>query len=141
MLDIVMNIDDDLMAQMINEIIMSDESFCNQIVNIEDGKLALEYFEKQSKLPEEKQKIPELVFLDINMPIYDGWDFLNHYDRDFKVFHNRTKIIVLTSALEPETEIKAESHPLIFKYFTKPLEPKHIAQLKEDPLFKADFEA
>jgi response regulator RpfG family c-di-GMP phosphodiesterase len=100
--------------------------------------MALEYFEEQSKLPVEKQKIPELVFLDINMPIFNGWDFLNKYDQDFKKFHDRTKIIVLTSAVDPETEIKAEEHPLIFKYITKPLEHKHIAELKLDPIFQSD---
>ena len=136
MLDMVMNVDDDSMVQMISEIIMSDEGFCNEIVKLEDGRMALDYFEEQSKLPEEKQKIPELVFLDINMPVFNGWDFLKLYDKEFKKFHDRTKIIVLTSALDPETETKAEEHPLIFKYITKPLEPKHIVQLKEDPLFK-----
>jgi CheY-like chemotaxis protein len=136
MLDMVMNVDDDSMVQMISEIIMSDESFCESIVKLEDGKKALEYFEQQSRLPIEEQKIPELVFLDINMPIFNGWDFLTQYDKDYKKFHDRTKIIVLTSALDPETEMKAGEHPLIFKYITKPLEPKHIAQLKEDPLFK-----
>ena len=65
----VMNVDDDSMVQMISEIIMSDESFCESIVKLEDGKKALEYFEQQSKLPIEEQKIPEFVFLDINMPI------------------------------------------------------------------------
>ncbi len=139
MLDMVMNVDDDSMVQMISEIIMSDEGFCDKIVKLEDGKLALEYFEEQSKLPEEKQKIPELVFLDINMPVFNGWDFLSQYDKDFKKFHGRTKIIVLTSAIDPETEMKAVEHPLIFKYITKPLEHKHIAELKEDPLFMTEF--
>jgi response regulator RpfG family c-di-GMP phosphodiesterase len=139
MFDMVMNVDDDSMVQMISEIIMSDEGFCNKIVKLEDCRLAIAYFEEQSKLPEEKQKIPELVFLDINMPIFNGWDFLNQYDKDFKKFHNRTKIIVLTSAVDPETEIKAEEHPLIFKYITKPLEHKHIAELKDDPLFNTEL--
>ncbi|MEI6087645.1 MAG: response regulator [Bacteroidota bacterium] len=137
MLEMVMSVDDDSMVQMISEIIMSDEDFCDSIVKLEDGKLALEYFEEQSKLPLEKQKIPELVFLDINMPVFNGWDFLNQYDKDFKKFHNRTKIIVLTSGVDPETEIKAIEHPLIFKYITKPLEHRHIAELKEDPLFNS----
>lgn len=138
MLDLVMNVDDDSMVQMISEIIMSDESFCNKIVKLEDGRMALDYFEEQSKLPEEKQLIPELVFLDINMPIFNGWDFLTQYDKNYKKFHDRTKIIVLTSALDPETEIKAEEHPLIFKYITKPLEHKHIEQLKNDPQIKCN---
>ena len=119
MLDMVMTIDDDSMGQMLSEIIMSDQLFCDSIVKLYDGKMALDYFEEQAKLPEHEQKIPELVLLDINMPILDGWDFLHQYAQDFKSFHERTKIIVLTSSLDPTTEIRAEEHPLIFKYIAK----------------------
>jgi len=139
MLEVVISIDDDSMGQMLSEIILHDEHFCESIVKLPDGKMALNYFEEQSKLPLEKQKIPKLVLLDINMPIYDGWDFLNHYSKDYKGFHNRTKIVILTSSFDPDTEIKAINHPLVFKYITKPLEHKHIAQLKDDPFFSADF--
>lgn len=139
MLDMVMTIDDDSMGQMLSEIILSDQNFCDSIVKIYDGKMALDYFEEQSKLPINEQKIPSLVLLDINMPIIDGWDFLNRYNAEFKSFHTRTKIIVLTSSLDPNTEIKAVEHPLIFKYIAKPLEHKHIVELKSDPTFCQNF--
>lgn len=139
MLDMVMTIDDDSMGQMLSEIIMSDQHFCDSIVKLYDGKMALDYFEAQSKLPVNEQKIPELVLLDINMPILDGWDFLKQYDQHFKGFHKRTKIIVLTSSIDPNIETKAEEHPLIFKYIAKPLEPKHLVELKKDPSFCQDF--
>ncbi|MCX6207489.1 MAG: response regulator [Bacteroidetes bacterium] len=139
MLDVVMTIDDDSMGQMLSEIILSDQQFCDSIVKLYDGKMALDYFEEQSKLPINEQKIPSLVLLDINMPILDGWDFLNKYDAEFKRFHSRTKIIVLTSSLDPNTEIKAVEHPLIFKYIAKPLENKHIDELKSDPTFCQNF--
>lgn len=139
MLDMVMTIDDDSMGQMLSEIIMYDQHFCDSIVKLYDGKMALDYFEEQSKLPINEQKIPSLVLLDINMPILDGWDFLNRYDKEFKSFHDRTKIIVLTSSLDPNNEIKAVEHPLIFKYIAKPLEYKHIVELKTDPSFCQNF--
>jgi CheY-like chemotaxis protein len=139
MLEMVMTIDDDSMGQMLSEIILSDQQFCDSIVKLYDGKMALDYFEIQSRLPISEQKIPGLVLLDINMPILDGWDFLNEYAKDFKSFHDRTKIIVLTSSLNPDTEIKAEEHPLIFKYIAKPLEPRHLIELKTDPSFCNEF--
>jgi CheY-like chemotaxis protein len=139
MLDIVMTIDDDSMGQMLSEIIMSDQQFCDSIVKLYDGKMALDYFEEQSRLPINEQKIPDLVLLDINMPILDGWDFLNHYEKEFKSFHDRTKIVVLTSSIDPTIKIRAEEHPLIFKYIAKPLEPKHLSELKIDPSFLSQF--
>lgn len=139
MLEMVMTVDDDSMGQMLSEIILSDQHFCESIIKLYDGKMALDYFEEQSKLPPHEQKIPKLVLLDLNMPILDGWDFLNRYASDYKVFHDQIKIIVLTSSLEPNSQTKAVEHPLIFKYIAKPLEPKHIMALKEDPIFCADF--
>ncbi|MEI8074604.1 MAG: response regulator [Bacteroidota bacterium] len=135
MLDMVMTVDDDSMGQMLSEIILNDQQFCESHVKLGNGKMALDYFEEQSKLPTNEQKIPELVLLDLNMPILSGWDFLAQYDKDFKSFHKRTKIVVLTSSLDPNEELKAEKHPLIFKYIVKPLETKHIVELKDDPLF------
>jgi CheY-like chemotaxis protein len=139
MLDTVMTVDDDSMGQMLSEIIMSDQNFCESIVKLNDGKMALEYFEQQANLPFADQKIPALVLLDINMPVLDGWDFLAKYEKEFKALHPLTKIIVLTSSIDPLTEAKANEHPLVFKYIVKPLEPKHIAQLKDIPEFSKDF--
>jgi len=139
MLETVMTVDDDSMGQMLSEIILSDQHFCESIVKLNDGKMALDYFEKQANLPLAEQKIPSLVLLDINMPILDGWDFLSKYEAEFKGQHPNTKFIVLTSSIDPMTESKANEHPLIFKYIVKPLEPKHIEQLKNIPEFSKDF--
>lgn len=139
MLDTVMTVDDDSMGQMLSEIVLSDQHFCESIVQLNDGKMALDYFEEQAKLPLEEQKIPKLVLLDINMPVLDGWDFLSSFEKKFKHIHPNTKIIVLTSAIDPLTETKASKHPLVFKYIVKPLEPKHIEQLKDIPEFSKDF--
>lgn len=139
MLDMVMTVDDDSMGQMLSEIILSDQHFCESIVKLNDGKMALDYFEAQAKLPVEDQKIPKLVLLDINMPVVDGWDFLNTYEKKFRNFHPNTKIIVLTSSIDPQTATKASKHPMVFKYLVKPLEPNDIAQLKNIPEFSKDF--
>ncbi len=139
MVNLVMNIDDDSMSQMLSEIILSDHQFCNTIVKIQDGKMGLDYFEEQSRLPEEDRKIPSLIFLDINMPVLNGWDFLKIFQANFIDFHSQIKIIILTSSLDREEEIKAIEHPLVFKYIAKPLEPWHISGLKEHPAFIHDF--
>lgn len=141
MVDLVMNVDDDSMGQMLSEIILSDHQFCQKIVNIHDGKKALDYFEEQLHLPVEEQKIPALLFLDINMPVMDGWDFLRVFHARFKAFHKKIKIIVLTSSLDHEEELKAIGHPLVFKYIAKPLESWHVSGLKKHPAFVQEFAA
>ena len=141
MIPLVMCIDDDSMVQMLSEIIFTDHEFCKEVVKAPDGYTALQYFTEQSKLESQDQQIPKLVFLDISMPISDGWDFLDKYSKDFPSMQPQTKIIVLSSAIHPEEVEMANAHPLVYKYISKPLEPKHIIALKTDPDFIQYFTA
>jgi CheY-like chemotaxis protein len=136
-----MCIDDDSMVQMLSEIIFTDQQFCKEVVKAPDGHTALQYFSEQSKLDSKDQQIPPIVFLDISMPISDGWDFLDKYSKNFPNMQPHSKIIVLSSAIHPEEVEMASSHPLVYKYISKPLEPKHIVALKLDPDFSHYFMA
>lgn len=139
MIPLVMCIDDDSMVQMLSEIIFTDHQFCKEVVKACDGYSALQYFTEQSKLESKDQQIPRLVFLDISMPISDGWDFLDKFSKDFPSMQPQSKIIVLSSAIHPEEVEMAVAHPLVYKYFSKPLESKHILALKMDPDFSQYF--
>ena len=139
MLSLVMSVDDDSMVQMLSEIILSDHQFCRNILKIQDGKMALDYFEGQKKLSKEDRILPELLLLDINMPVMDGWDFLDLYQKEYSDMLQNMKIVLLTSGIDPDEEQKATIHPLVFKYITKPLEPRHIAELKNHPAFAENF--
>jgi CheY-like chemotaxis protein len=141
MIPLIMCIDDDSMVQMLSEIIFSDQHFCKELVKAPDGFTALQYFEEQSKLDSKDQQIPKLVFLDISMPISDGWDFLEKITTNFPDIQTQSKIIVLSSAIHPEEVEKANAHPLVYKYISKPLEAKHLLELKLDPDFSAFFTA
>ena len=125
----VMNVDDDSMVQMISEIIMSDESFCESIVKLEDGKKALEYFEQQSKLPIEEQKIPELVFLDINMPIMDGWEFLTEFRKVNIDTYKKIPIYIVSSSIANEDFEKSKTFPEILDYLSKPVELETLVSI------------
>ncbi len=74
------------------------------------------------------QNLPETIFLDINMPIMDGWEFL-----DFLSGSNleaRPNIYMLSSSVSPEDVKKSESNPLVKGFITKPLSLKKLDFLK-----------
>jgi PleD family two-component response regulator len=64
---------------------------------------------------------PELVFLDINMPIWDGWAFLLEYSRLEKDYLKDVMIMVLTSSRNPADELRAKSWDFVSGFIIKPL--------------------
>ncbi len=139
MLPLVMCIDDDSIVQMLSEIILLENNFCEKIIPALDGKEGLNYFLIQKLLPLNMQKIPSLIFLDINMPIMDGWDFLATFNEEFTTFHQQIKVIILSSSENPADIKKAKANSLVLDFIPKPLEAIHLDKLKTSDWFKAYF--
>jgi CheY-like chemotaxis protein len=78
------------------------------------GMEALEYLKSDHNKP-------ELIFLDINMPIWDGWAFLLEYSRLDPDLQKGTMIMVLTSSKNPTDELRAKAWGFVAGFIIKPL--------------------
>lgn len=78
------------------------------------GMEALEYLKSDHSKP-------ELIFLDINMPIWDGWAFLLEYSRLEPDLQKGTMIMVLTSSKNPTDELRAKAWGFVAGFIIKPL--------------------
>lgn len=90
-----------------------------EIMEFEKAKDALQFFEQQSK--QKNQKLPDVVFLDLNMPLMDGWTFLEHYKQLMPYFNADIDLYLLTSSSFEGDVKKARSFPVVSYYITKPL--------------------
>lgn len=73
-------------------------------------------------------QFPELIFLDLNMPVYSGWEFIDVL-RD-KLEASNSKIVILTSSMLEDDKLKAKRESLIHSYLIKPVETKVLAEIK-----------
>lgn len=73
-------------------------------------------------LIDQQQPIPEIIFLDINMPIMDGWEFLKGFKEIQTLLPNQIPIYIISSSIAAEDKEKAKKFPEIVDYLSKPVE-------------------
>jgi len=114
----VMVIDDNEIDRYVAELVMEKNLFAQKVVCIESGRDALDYLFALEGNPEE---VPQLIFLDINMPEMNGFEFLIEYEKLSESIKNNCIIMMLTTSLHEEDRIKAKENKYVFKFLNKPL--------------------
>ncbi len=139
MLNRVLLVDDDDVTLMICKLRLLHSKFCKEISTVENGESADKYLEEQLALPENERKIPDIIFLDINMIGMSGWDFLEEFENKYKHIFKNINIEILTSSLDPRDEEIAKKHPLVKGFISKPLTDESLKKLSESDLYKSFF--
>lgn len=122
MFDKVLCIDDDPIALMLSKLILSRLSVESEIITALSGKDAFEYLNDIEVINNNKlSKKGLLILLDLNMPVMDGWEFLKQFTQKLMNKYENTKIILLTSSLDPEDVEKSKDYSLIMDFLPKPL--------------------
>lgn len=118
----VMLIDDSEIDNFINHKMIEGCNFAERTYIHTSSKSALEFLknlERTGKVPQEL--IPEIIFLDINMPIMDGFQFIEEFDKLAKEFKSKSKIVMLTTSVNPSDIERSQKNKYIIKYINKPL--------------------
>lgn len=117
-------VDDDEISLMLTDLLVEENIFFQKSQNFLDGKYALEDF----KINYSKDEIYAII-LDINMPLMNGWEFLDNI-KDFALNKN-TFVFMLSSSSDRKDIEKAENNQYVRDFFNKPLEEKHLASIQE----------
>lgn len=87
-----------------------------------------------SKLKNEKDEIPDIILLDINMPVMDGWEFLKHYTKFKSKINKNISIYIVSSSANPEDIHKAREMKNLSGYIPKPIDRIQLKKIiKETP--------
>lgn len=128
MLDTILCVDDDPITLMLCKMVINKASFSNEIITAQNGEDALNYFKTINTNPDTKK--PQLIFLDLNMPIMGGWEFLDAFSSTEYSDHNTTKVIILSSTIDPEDLKKAKKYSMVLDFLSKPISKEMLEYIK-----------
>src|SRR5690606_1003090 len=114
-LNSIMLVDDDFITNFLHSRLIKKLNNSSSIVVTENGEEALEYIDHHDP--------PDIILLDINMPVMNGFEFLKEF---YKKYKNKvkTKVIVLSSSISLKDRTIASSYGVPF--LTKPLSPDEL---------------
>jgi CheY-like chemotaxis protein len=118
----------------ISQLLLKRTGFAAEVDTVIDGSEALDYFEDLFKNnPDPVLEAPGLVLLDINMPVMNGWEFLQEYVPRYSEKLSNTRIVILSSTIDPEDFALAKQFPVVVQFISKPLSIENLDELKTHP--------
>jgi len=116
-----MLVDDNEIDNMINQKMLESANFAERYYIHNSGKSALDFLENLVGEENASELLPEIILLDINMPLMDGFQFLEEYVELTSEMKRPIAIFMLTTSINPSDKERADSNPLITRFLTKPL--------------------
>lgn len=116
--DLVLLVDDNDTDNFISRRIIEITGFAGRVEVCNSGKVALDYLRDNLN---HLENIPNLIFLDINMPVVDGFVFLYEFDKFPEAVKNKVRIAILSSSDNKRDIDKIVNNDHVINFITKPL--------------------
>jgi CheY-like chemotaxis protein len=122
-LNCILVIDDDEPTNFFTRIILEEWNGCKHIKTVQSGQEALDYLSQSeaSDADPESFPSPDLIFLDINMPAMNGWEFLDEYTKLIIPPQHKIVMVMLTTSLFPDDLAKSKVRNEVAGFENKPL--------------------
>ncbi|SDE70956.1 response regulator [Cellulophaga baltica] len=122
-------IDDDPISVFGLKKTIKETKFCKEIIVYENGYEAINGLKD---LLNTNSNIPPIIFLDLNMPIMDGWDFLEDFIKIPEENRKNVRIYIISSSVDPRDLIKAKSYSAVNNFFVKPVTTNDLQKVIDE---------
>ena len=89
-------------------------------IHNEDALASMDFFRQNCNVEDE---LPDVVFLDLNMPGFSGWDFLKKFRKVNAQIKKPVDIYILTTSINPTDKLRAECYSFVKGFISKPITP------------------
>ena len=137
MLNNILLLDDDDITHYICENVIKSEHITEHLTMLHNGQEGVDYL--RNLLTYENTKAPELILLDLNMPVLDGWGFLDIFSHELEEKFPETKVCILTSSLDPHDFTHSRNYHNVIGFLNKPLIKERIEELKTNDQLASYF--
>lgn len=122
-LNSILLIDDNEADNHYHQIVLKEMNITERIEVAVGGEEAIKFLTKENQTP------PDLIFLDINMPKMNGWEFMESYKKLSAERKAKVVVVMLTTSINPDDKKRAEQFPEIVGFNSKPLTEEMVKEV------------
>ncbi len=122
----ILLIDDNDVDNYISKYVLEEADLANEIIAVNSGVDALTHLKE---IDQAGKKFPDIIFLDINMPRMNGFEFLEKFKAFPESRNGKCRVAMLTSSMSPDDKTMAMKSPFVKHFFNKPLNEEILIEV------------